>query len=101
MNDMSLTNLQAGKTHIAAEAIDAFAAMQRGPVLDDTHQDYDEARTIWNAMVDRKPALIARCHGAADVIHAVKFASDNDLLVAVKGGGHNIAGNAVCEGGLM
>src|SRR5690606_13486529 len=60
-----------------------------------------EARTIWNGMIDRRPGLIVRCAGAADVVSAVWFARDNDLLVAVRGGGHNIAGNAVCDGGLL
>ncbi len=62
---------------------------------------YDDARAIFNAMIDKRPALIARCAGAADVVHAVNFARDNALLVAVRGGGHNVAGNAVCDGGLM
>ncbi|QRM56433.1 FAD-binding oxidoreductase [Sinorhizobium sp. BG8] len=101
MNDMSLTNLHAGKTKISAAAIEEFAAQQRGDLLDSQHASYDEARAIWNGMIDRRPALIARCAGAADVIRAVRFARDNDLLVAVRGGGHNIAGNAVCDGGLM
>ena len=101
MNDMSLMNLQAGKTWIGAEAIEALAGRLRGRVLDASDAAYEEARTIWNVMVDRRPALIVQCAGAADVINAVRFASDNKLLVSVRGGGHNIAGNAVCDGGLM
>ncbi|MGO4706505.1 FAD-binding oxidoreductase [Microvirga sp. 2MCAF38] len=101
MNDMSLTNLQSGKTTIDAMAITALAKQQRGSVLDASHASYDEVRVIWNAMIDRKPALIMRCAEAADVVNAVRFARDNALLVAVRGGGHNIAGNAVCDGGLM
>ena len=101
MNDMSLMNLQAGKTWIGAEAIEALAGRLRGRVLDASDAAYEEARTSWNAMVDRRPALIVQCAGAADVINAVRFASDNKLLVSVRGGGHNIAGNAVCDGGLM
>jgi len=62
---------------------------------------YDEARTIWNAMVDRKPAAIVRAAGAADVLLTVRFAREHKLLLAIRGGGHNIAGNAVCDGGLM
>lgn len=62
---------------------------------------YDQARSVWNAMIDRRPGLIIRCAGAADVREAVRFARDNRLLVAVRGGGHNIAGSAVCDGGLM
>jgi FAD/FMN-containing dehydrogenase len=101
VNDMSLMNLQAGKTTVSAAAIEAFAWQQRGDVLDAGDASYDEVRAIWNGMIDRKPALIVRCAGAADVVRAVRFAGDNRLLVAVRGGGHNIAGNAVCDGGLM
>jgi FAD/FMN-containing dehydrogenase len=62
---------------------------------------YDEARTIWNAMIDRRPALVARCATAAEVQQAVRVAAANNLLVSIKGGGHNIAGNALCNDGLM
>ena len=62
---------------------------------------YDDARTIWNRMIDRRPALIARCAGADDVIAAVRFAREHDLLISVRGGGHNVTGHAVCDGGLM
>ncbi|MBI4906314.1 MAG: FAD-binding oxidoreductase [Acidobacteria bacterium] len=62
---------------------------------------YDQARRIWNGMIDRHPALIARCTSTADVVEAVKLAVEGKLTVSVKGGGHNVAGNAVCDGGLM
>jgi FAD/FMN-containing dehydrogenase len=101
MNDMSLTNLQEGKTTVSAAAIEALAGQQRGRVLDARDASYDEARAIWNAMIDRRPGLIVQCVGATDVVNAVRFARDNKLLVAVRGGGHNIAGHAVCDGGLM
>ncbi len=62
---------------------------------------YDEFRRVWNGLIDRKPALIARCAGAADVVTAVNFAHEHDLPVSVRAGGHNVAGNAVCDGGLV
>ncbi|RMF08431.1 MAG: FAD-binding oxidoreductase [Candidatus Neomarinimicrobiota bacterium] len=62
---------------------------------------YDEARAIWNGMIDRRPGAILRCRNTADVVEGVDFARNHDLLLAVKGGGHNVAGNAVCDGGLM
>jgi FAD/FMN-containing dehydrogenase len=73
----------------------------RGPLLQSGDAGYDAARHVWNGGIDRKPALIARCTGPADVITAVKFARANNLLVSVRGGGHNVTGNAVCDGGLM
>ncbi|WP_269931813.1 FAD-binding oxidoreductase [Aminobacter sp. HY435] len=101
MNDLSLTTLDGGMTMVSAPVLDAFAASLRGTVLNAGDAGYDEARSIWNAMIDRRPGLIVRCAGAADVIASVSFARDNNLLIAVRGGGHNIAGNAVCDGGMM
>jgi FAD/FMN-containing dehydrogenase len=81
--------------------IQDFKARLRGVLLRPGEAGYEDARKIWNGMIDRKPALIARCAGVADVRHAVHFARTHNLLVSVRGGGHNIPGNAVCEGGLM
>jgi FAD/FMN-containing dehydrogenase len=81
-------------------AIEAFRAELRGELLTPDDAGYDVARQVWNAMIDRRPALIARCAGVADVLAAVAFAREHDLLLAVRGGGHNVAGNAVCDGGL-
>ncbi|PKK83234.1 MAG: FAD-linked oxidase [candidate division Zixibacteria bacterium HGW-Zixibacteria-1] len=82
-------------------AVEGLETAMRGELLRSGSEGYDEARTIWNAMVDKRPALIARCAGASDVRLAVSFAARYGLLTAVRGGGHNIAGNAVCEGGFM
>jgi hypothetical protein len=82
-------------------AIEKFRASLRGAVLCPGEEGYDAARTVPNAMIDRRPAIIARCTGAADVIASVGFARENDLIVAVRGGGHSVAGKSVCEGGLM
>jgi FAD/FMN-containing dehydrogenase len=73
----------------------------RGQLLQPGDADYDATRIVWNGMIDRRPALIAQCQGAADVIAAVNFARVHDIAVAVRGGGHNVAGYAVCDGGLM
>ncbi|MDQ4077267.1 MAG: FAD-binding oxidoreductase, partial [Chloroflexota bacterium] len=81
--------------------IQAFAAELRGEVIRPGDTTYDEARKVWNGMIDRRPAVIARCTGAADVMAAVRFAREQGLPIAVRGGGHNVAGNAVCEGGLV
>lgn len=81
--------------------ISDLGAEMNGTVQRPGDAEYDSARTIWNAMIDRRPALIARCASAADVAAAVRFGRAHDLLVSVRGGGHNVAGNAVCDGGLM
>jgi FAD/FMN-containing dehydrogenase len=83
------------------DAIDRFKAGFRGQVLAPGDPGYDGARIVWNAMIDRRPALIARCAGTADVMRAVALAREQELLVSVRGGGHNIAGSAVCDDGLM
>lgn len=81
--------------------VDEFKADFRGEVLLPSDGGYDEVRQIWNATIDRRPALIARCTSPEDVVQAVKLARKQNLLVSIRGGGHNIAGNAVCDDGLM
>ena len=73
----------------------------RGELIAPDHDDYDRARAVWNGTVDRRPRLIARCAGAADVAAAVRFARARDLEIAVRGGGHNVAGTAVCDDGIV
>jgi FAD/FMN-containing dehydrogenase len=73
----------------------------RGAVLTADSPGYDEARRVWNGMIDRRPAVIVRCAGVADVVEALRFGRANGLQIAVKGGGHNVAGFAVCEDGLV
>lgn len=101
MLDTLIANLDAGTTQIEAAEIEALAGRLRGTVLLPDNAAYDEARSVWNAMIDRKPGLIVRCLGASDVVQAVRFAREHNLLLSVRGGGHNIAGNAVCDGGLL
>jgi hypothetical protein len=82
-------------------ALDELRAGFGGDLLTADAPAYDEARTVFNAMIDRRPAVIGRCQGVSDVIAALRFARDNGLEVAVRGGGHSVAGHAVCEGGVM
>src|SRR5688572_21802959 len=81
--------------------IDALRSQLRGPLLVPGEPGYEDARSIWNAMIDRRPAAIARCLGVADVVAGVKFAAEHGITLSIKGGGHNISGLAVCDGGLM
>jgi FAD/FMN-containing dehydrogenase len=100
---MSVTvqTIDAGSKAIAGETLDALRAKLRGSLCVPGDEGYDPARTLWNAMVDRRPGLVVRCLGASDVVNALKLAREQKLLVAVRGGGHNIAGKAVCDGGLL
>ncbi len=100
MNELTIRTLEATRT-LPMEAVTALRAKLRGVVALPGEEGYDAARTIWNATIDRHPAIVARCLGAADVIQALKFARDENLLVAIRSGGHNIAGNAVCDDGLL
>jgi FAD/FMN-containing dehydrogenase len=84
----------------SAETLAALAANFRGDLIEPTDARYDEARSLYNAMIDKKPRLIARCADVADVIAAVNFARDNGLLTAIRGGGHNGPGLASCDGGI-
>ncbi len=89
------------ETTLDKTTIQEFRASLRGALLRPGDDGYDAARRVWNGMIDRKPALIVPCAGVADVINAVNFARTHNLLVSVRGGGHNVTGNAVCEGGIM
>jgi FAD/FMN-containing dehydrogenase len=83
------------------DAFDGLKMRLRGQVFTPGDPGYEESRTVWNAMIDRKPAVVARCLGIADVIACIRFARDNELLLCIKGGGHNIAGLATADGALM
>ena len=87
--------------HFTPAEVTALQSNLRGRTCVRSDPGYDEARTIWNAMVDRHPGIVIRCAGAADVIEAIHFANDHKLEISIRGGGHNIGGNAVGEGGLM
>lgn len=82
-------------------SVDEFRSSLRGDLIQPGDMTYDATRAIWNGMIDKRPALIARCTGAADVIASVNFAREHGMLLSIRCGGHNVAGNAVCDGGLM
>lgn len=88
-------------TPLPDETVEQLAAPLRGAVIQPSDPRYDEARSVYNAMIDKYPALIARCVDVADVIAAVNFAREKGLLLAIRGGGHNGAGLGTCDGGLV
>ena len=100
-----MTVHDAFNTRVVTEAImpvvQELAARVRGEVIMPVNEDYDVARQVWNAMINKHPALIVRCAGVADVFNAVEFARTHNLVLAVRGGGHNVAGNATCDGGML
>ncbi|MGB8331285.1 MAG: FAD-dependent oxidoreductase, partial [Polyangiales bacterium] len=99
--DAQIRTVSGDVASLSAERLAALDTDLRGELLFPDSEGYDAARTLWNAMIDRRPSLIARCAGTADVVRSVRFSAERDLLVAVRGAGHNIAGNAVCEGGFL
>ena len=101
MDDLRVTTLEGSDAVLDGDAVEAFTGGLRGPCLTAGDTGYDDARLLWNATADKRPALIIQCSGVADVIDAVNFARERGLLVAVRGGGHNVAGNAMCDGGLV
>jgi FAD/FMN-containing dehydrogenase len=87
--------------NVSSSAIDDLKSTIRGQLLQSGDASFEQARSIWNAMIDRHPAMILRCAGAADVRRGVAFARDNGLPLAIRGGGHNIGGSALCDDGLV
>ena len=101
MENLQVISLNGSEAVVDGTAIEEFRGGLRGPSLVQGDAEYDESRIIWNGSTDKHPAIIAQCSGAADVIDAVNFARQNNLLIAVRGGGHNVAGNAICDGGIV
>jgi FAD/FMN-containing dehydrogenase len=101
MSQPSLLTQDPSGSRVDAQAVRGLAAALTGPLLQPGDTGYDQTRVVWNGMIDRRPGLIARCTDARDVAAAVDFARDAGVLVSVRGGDHNAAGNAVCDGGLM
>ena len=101
MSGLQVKTRSNGDVTLQEDTIQKFKETLRGELIRSVDPGYDDARSIWNAMIDRRPALIARCLGVADVVTCVNFAREHGLLLSIKGGGHNISGLAVCDGGLM
>lgn len=101
MENVEVVNTRGERATIVEADIEELASALRGVLLRPGAEGYEEARQVWNAMIDRRPALIARCSGVADVIRSVRFAREQGIQLAIRGAGHNIAGHAVCEGGLV
>jgi len=86
---------------IPVPSLDALRSNFRGELITPRDSSYDNARRVWNALIDKRPAVVAMCAGAADVMATVTFAREQGLLLAVRGGGHSIAGNSTCDGGVV
>jgi len=100
MNNL-IMSLSGEATNLSDSEISSFKKNFSGSLLNKNDKEYNEARLIWNGMINKHPALIARCKNSRDVSLAVKFARNHNLLVSIRGGGHNVAGNSVCDDGLM
>jgi FAD/FMN-containing dehydrogenase len=96
-----MASAQTAEVALDPEALQAFVTGVRGRVVQPGDDVYDDARAIWNGLIDRRPALIVECTGAADVVDSVNFAREHGLVLSVRGGAHNVAGNAVNDGGLV
>ncbi len=86
---------------LSNDTVDPFRAALKGSIVLPSDPNYDEVRQIWNAMIDRKPAVIVQCADAEDVVQSITFARANDLEISIRGVGHNIAGNSLCDDGLL
>ena len=101
MVDLKVATLDGAEATLSESVIEEFRGRFGGPLIQPGDEAYEQARNVWNGNIDKRPALIARCLGVADVIDAVNFARDNNLLVALRGGAHNAAGHGTCDGGIV
>jgi FAD/FMN-containing dehydrogenase len=101
MADVRIVTLNGGAKTLGSTRVERFRGRLQGELLRPGEDGYEAARKVWNGMVDKRPAMIARCIGTADVVACVNFAREHDILTSVRGGGHNYAGKSVSDGGLM
>lgn len=98
---MKVKTLSGPEADLHSEVLDRLNSQLSGPMIFPGDSEYEESRTVWNAMIDQNPAFVVRCIGVSDVIACVQFAREHDLLLCIKGGGHNIAGLATADGAMM
>ena len=98
---MKAKTMEGREIDLKQETLNGLKMRLRGPMFTPGDVGYDESRTVWNGMIDKRPAVVVRCLGTADVITCVQFAREHELLLCLKGGGHNIAGLAAADGALM
>ena len=101
MHTLRATTLAGTDIQLDAAAVTAFKGRLHGALVCPEDPPYEQARKVWNGMIDKHPALIARCTGVADVLHTVHFARAHDLPIAMRCGSHNAAGHATCDGGIV
>src|SRR5215211_7781749 len=101
MTQQSEADMATDVTVLGDGAIEELRQALMGPVVAPGDADYERSRRVWNGVIDRHPALVARCASTADVVEAVRFARSERLLTAVRGGGHNVAGYGTCDGGVV
>ena len=101
MANLEIATLDGGRGQLGEQAVEELRQQLQGQLLQAGDEEYERARQVWNGIIDRRPALIARCAGTEDVVAAVNFARTHGILLAVRGGGHNVAGLASCDGGLV
>ncbi|WP_458211089.1 FAD-binding oxidoreductase, partial [Haladaptatus sp. NG-SE-30] len=100
MTQTTITSREGSTTTLSGETIEAFSQRVRGALLFPSDSGFEEATRLWNGMIEKTPALVVQPTGTADIVAAVDFAREHDLALSVKGGGHNIAGTALVDGGL-
>ncbi|HCS47272.1 MAG TPA: FAD-binding oxidoreductase, partial [Candidatus Aminicenantes bacterium] len=98
---MKAKTMEGREIDLEQETLNGLKMRLRGPMFTPGDVGYDESRTVWNGMIDKRPAVVVRCLGTADMITCVQFAREHELLLCLKGGGHNIAGLATADGALM
>jgi FAD/FMN-containing dehydrogenase len=98
---MKAKTIEGSEIDLNKDAVESLRMSLQGPMILPGEDGFDQSRSVWNAMIDRRPALVVRCLGVADVIACVRFARSHNLLLCIKSGGHNIAGLATADGALM